>query len=73
MESGGIPMEETYGLQDYSDGSPTFTIDPVCGIKIDVSKAAGKTGYAGEMFYFCSPACRRAFDEDPGRYIGQRK
>ena len=64
-------MEETYGLQDYSDHSPVYSIDPVCGGKVDESKAAGHTGYAGQTYYFCSAECRKKFQEDPGRYIGQ--
>jgi Cu+-exporting ATPase len=66
-------MEETWGLQDYSDGAATYTIDPVCGMKLDEAKAEYKTGYAGEMFYFCSVDCQTKFQEDPGKYIGQRK
>jgi Cu+-exporting ATPase len=65
-------MEETYGLQDYSDGSPVFSIDPVCGARVDEQAARAKTGYAGETFYFCSADCQKTFEEDPGRYIGQK-
>ncbi len=64
-------MEDTYGLQDYSDDTSTFTVDPVCGRSVEQSNAAGKTQYAGETFYFCSEKCHRMFDEDPGEYIGQ--
>lgn len=67
-------MEESYGLQDYSiKGDKTFTVDPVCGMKLDQAKAPHKTGYAGEMFYFCSVDCQTKFQEDPGLYLGQRK
>ena len=66
-------MEESYGLQDYSDASPTFALDPVCGMRIDQAKAAAETNYAGETFYFCSKECQRDFELDPGRYIGQKK
>jgi YHS domain-containing protein len=64
-------MEEQFGLQDYSDHSPVYSIDPVCGKKVDEAKAAGKVGYAGEMYYFCSTDCKMKFEEDPGVYIGQ--
>jgi len=64
-------MEESYGLQDYSDHSPVYSLDPVCGMKVDQAKAHGKTGYAGQMYYFCSASCQRKFEEDPGEYIGQ--
>ena len=65
-------MEESWGLQDYSDKQPVFSVDPVCGMKVDEAKAAYKTGYAGETYYFCSIDCRDKFEEDPGEYIGQR-
>jgi YHS domain-containing protein len=64
-------MEETYGLQDYSDGERTYSLDPVCGAKVDEAEAAGKTGFAGVTYYFCSPFCQKNFEQDPGKYIGQ--
>jgi YHS domain-containing protein len=64
-------MEETYGLKDYSDNSPVSSRDPVCGAVVVEDRAAGKTGYAGEMFYFCSKDCQKRFEEEPGRYIGK--
>jgi Cu+-exporting ATPase len=66
-------MEESWGGQDYSDGTATFTKDPVCGMKLDEAKARHRTGYAGEMFYFCSVDCQKKFEEDPGLFIGQRR
>ena len=65
-------MEETFGLQDYSDDSAVYSRDPVCDRAVDEAKAAAKTVYAGEVFYFCSDACQKTFEEDPGHYIGQR-
>lgn len=64
-------MEESFGLRDYSDQSAVFSIDPVCGTKVNEEKAAGKTGYAGQMYYFCSVDCQTKFEEEPGKYIGQ--
>ena len=64
-------MEETYGLQDYSDGSITFSVDPVCGSTVDEDRAAGKTTYAGQTYYFCCKECQDNFEQEPGSYIGQ--
>jgi YHS domain-containing protein len=64
-------MEETYGLQDYSDESAVFSVDPVCGASVEEERAAGKTSYAGQVYYFCCKDCQKAFEEDPGKYIGQ--
>ena len=66
-------MEESWGLQDYSDHKAIYSVDPVCGLKLDVAKAPYRTGYAGEMFYFCCVDCQTRFEEDPARYIGQRR
>jgi YHS domain-containing protein len=63
-------VEESYGLQDYSDGSATFSVDPVCGSNVDESRAAAKTIYAGQMYYFCSKQCQVNFEEEPALYLG---
>jgi YHS domain-containing protein len=63
-------MEEMYGLQDYSDGSPTFSLDVVCGNKVNEEKAAGKITHAGVTYYFCSSQCKRSFEDSPGSYTG---
>jgi YHS domain-containing protein len=69
----GVAMEETFGLQDYSDETVTASVDPVCGRSVDESRAAAKTGYAGQVYYFCSKDCQKIFEENPGDYIGQEK
>jgi YHS domain-containing protein len=43
--------------------------DPVCGMDIDPKTAAGKSEYKGQMYYFCSNGCKRAFDKEPERYV----
>lgn len=44
--------------------------DPVCGMEIDESTAAGKSEYQGKTYYFCAPGCKQAFDKEPAKYIG---
>ena len=41
--------------------------DPVCGMKVDRSKAVRKE-VAGETLYFCSEHCWHAFEANPERY-----
>ena len=45
--------------------------DPVCKMDVDPAKAAGSSQYNGQTYYFCSPGCKRQFDENPQHYIGQ--
>jgi len=44
-------------------------IDPVCGMKVSPESAAGKSEYQGKTYYFCSPGCKKSFDQDPQKYI----
>ena len=41
--------------------------DPVCGMEVDEEKAPAKSQHMGKTYYFCAPACKRAFDEDPAK------
>ena len=44
-------------------------LDPVCGMNVEVGKAA-KTEYGGETYYFCCSHCQQAFEDSPEEYIG---
>ncbi|BDG61135.1 YHS domain-containing protein [Caldinitratiruptor microaerophilus] len=44
--------------------------DLVCGMDVDPGKAAATSVYGGQTYYFCSPACKKEFDRDPGKYVG---
>jgi YHS domain-containing protein len=43
--------------------------DPVCGM--DVAAAVGKYSvqYDGQMYYFCAPGCKKAFEAEPEKYL----
>jgi YHS domain-containing protein len=43
--------------------------DPVCGMEVDPKTAAGKSDYQGQTYYFCSLGCKKAFDNEPGKYV----
>ena len=32
-----------------------MSTDPVCGMQVDESEAAGKSTFRDQVFYFCSP------------------
>jgi YHS domain-containing protein len=42
--------------------------DPVCKMQIDESKAAGKSEYKGQTYYFCALSCKVKFDQNPQQY-----
>jgi Cu+-exporting ATPase len=43
--------------------------DPICGMEIDPSSAAGKYQYDGQVYYFCSRHCLEKFKSDPKNFL----
>ena len=46
--------------------------DPVCGMDIDPKTAAGNSEYQGQTYYFCSTGCKKSFDKEPEKYVGNQ-
>jgi Cu(I)/Ag(I) efflux system membrane fusion protein len=46
--------------------------DPVCGMDVDPKAAEATTQHGGKTYYFCSPKCKKDFEEDPGKYVHER-
>ena len=44
-------------------------IDPVCGMSVEPGSTPYKTLYKGKIYYFCSPQCKKAFQENPEYYL----
>jgi len=42
--------------------------DVVCGMQVDLAKAAGTSQYDGKTYYFCSKGCKSKFDANPAQY-----
>jgi len=42
--------------------------DPVCKTKVDDQKTATTSQYQGMTYCFCSPECKRKFDQQPQQY-----
>ncbi len=42
--------------------------DPVCGMRMEPSKAAAESNYQGQTYYFCSKEDKMKFDKDPQKY-----
>jgi Cu+-exporting ATPase len=45
--------------------------DVICGMQVDPKKAAGSSEYQGKTYYFCSPGCKRKFDQNPAQYANK--
>ena len=48
---------------------PPKARDPVCGMSVDPTKAAGKVEHQGEVYHFCSKRCAERFRQDPEKFL----
>ena len=46
--------------------------DPVCGMSVDISKAA-RTEQAGKTYYFCRSHCQTVFEKSPEKYVTEQE
>jgi YHS domain-containing protein len=47
-------------------------VNPVCGMAVPTAAAAAARSHAGTTYYFCSPGCAAAFEQEPERYLAGR-
>ena len=45
--------------------------DPVCSMDVAPESAAGTSKYKGQTYYFCSPGCKKSFDKESEKYVGE--
>jgi len=50
-------------------GGAPMAIDPVCKMEVKESEAAATSEYRGKKYYFCAAGCKKAFDQDPEKYL----
>jgi Cu+-exporting ATPase len=50
---------------------PIMSIDPVCKMEVNENSAAATSEYKGKTYYFCAPACKKAFEADPEKYLNK--
>ena len=43
--------------------------DPVCNMDVDEKKAAATADYKGKTYYFCAAGCKKAFLQNPEKYL----
>src|SRR6266550_621764 len=48
---------------------PPKARDPVCGMSVDPTKAAGRVEHKGEVYHFCSKCCAERFRQDPEKFL----
>ena len=69
------PEEEVVVVTTSVEKEPIMdtVTDPVCGMKIDPTTAAGTQEHAGATYYFCSDSCLQKFQADPAAFAPKRE
>ena len=44
-------------------------IDPICKMMVNEEETEYKSEHSGKMYYFCAAGCKKAFDENPEKFI----
>ncbi len=57
--------------KEHSTESSAAT-DPVCGMRVDPSKARASREYSGKIYYFCCEGCAKKFADAPEKYLASR-
>jgi len=60
-EADHAPVTEPIPPEPVAVASTETAVDPVCGMEVAVSPASIKLERDGELYYFCSKACRDSF------------
>ena len=60
-------------LTDMNKGGESMAIDPVCKMEVKESEAVATSEYKGKKYYFCAAACKKAFDQNPEKYMAEEK
>ena len=50
-----------------------MVIDPVCKMEIEENKAVVTSEYKGKKYYFCCIPCKKAFDQNPEKYLAEKE
>ncbi len=56
-------------IEKTKEGGGQMATDPVCKMEVKESEAAATSEYKGKKYYFCALACKKAFDQDPEKYL----
>jgi Cu+-exporting ATPase len=57
------------GTEITGKGGEKMAIDPVCKMEVKEKEAAATSEYKGKKYYFCALACKKAFDQNPEKYL----
>ena len=63
---------ETVEPEEELRETPEESIDPICGMTVNVNTARYKTEFKSTYYYFCCAGCLQKFEQEPEKYIQQK-
>lgn len=73
VKNGLAPEEQSSAEPEKNETAPSFYINPVCGIPVDMNNPRHVIMYGEEKVYFCCDGCKIKFEKDPDKYIKARE
>lgn len=76
QESASTPESNGSGqpaAQQLEGGEVEEAIDPVCNMTVTVPGARYHAEHEGQTYYFCCPACRKLFQNNPHDYLKSKQ
>lgn len=74
VTSGNFLLDSESRMRAAGAAAAGTALDPVCGMEVEEAKARAKglvSGHGGASWFFCSDACKRAFDRDPATAVAK--
>lgn len=66
--SGALPMSDKVLMESQEALYPIVT-DPVCGMRLSVSRAGESIEHGEKHYYFCASGCKSAFEKDSTKFV----
>jgi len=67
-----ITEKKNWSLKMKSTESLRSAVDPVCGMSVNPETTNITATVEGHRYYFCAEGCRKAFMENPNKFIDQQ-
>jgi YHS domain-containing protein len=80
MVTHGNPLGEEPGTTAKGMAIPEVSMrcqdmakDVVCNMEVNEESALWRSEHMDKTYYFCKPACKQRFDQNPGRFVKERR
>lgn len=71
--SNGVQAAVKQSSANAVEAAPEEAVDPVCNMTVTVAGARYHAEHEGQTYYFCCPACRKLFQNNPGEYLNLKQ